>query len=172
MKKLLNLAHSFVARFVFSTRSISIQLGQKQNFAPRTTLKFKSFFVLFIIFSTAVSLPIFVHADVSKTSGNTGITYECGDGPTAGDCSFQDLVAATKNVTNFGAKFAISFSVVILALVGGRYMFYADNAGERKKTHAMLTSVVIGIVVILAAWLIVTLITTSLLKPDVVQFGM
>ncbi len=129
-----------------------------------------------------IFLPVLVFGDVSVTaSPNTGITYECvqiGAGPkdangkatdVYGNCNFENLVAATKKVTDWGAKFALSFSVVVIAVVGGRYMFYADNASERTKTHEMLWKVLIGIAFILAAWLIVTLITKALLGNAVLQ---
>ncbi len=133
-----------------------------------------------IFLCTLFFLPIFTkgaEAPLPTDSKGTGITYECGSEGTDGkivygNCNFNDLVAATKRVTDWGAKFALAFSVVVIAVVGGRYMFYADNANERKKTHEMLWKVLIGIAVILAAWLIVTLITGSLLKPNIVRFGM
>ncbi len=137
--------------------------------------KFPATIFLFFLFF----LPLFTkgaEAPLEPGEKGTGITYECGvkvDGKTIyGNCDFNDLVAATKKVTDWGAKFALSFSVVVIAFVGGRYMFYADNASERKKTHEMLWKVLIGIAFILAAWLIVTLITKALLRPDIVKFGM
>lgn len=148
---------------------------QTQNTKKKIELIFAVFLFVFVflpVLTEAVEAP----PPTGDTRG-TGITYECGSAGTDGkflygNCTFQDLVAATKRVTDYGAKFALSFSVVVLAVVGGRYMVYADNAGERKKTHSMLTSVLIGIGFILAAWLMVTLITTSLLNPNIVRFSM
>ena len=122
-----------------------------------------------------VFLPVFAHAVASAdtTAKKTGITYECGDNSpdgkvaTSGNCDFADLVAATRKAVNFGVTFALMFSVVVIAVAGGQYMFYSDNPAKRKEVNAMLWKVVIGIVFILAAWLIVTLITRALLGNSV-----
>lgn len=122
-----------------------------------------------VFFFSLVFLPIFAKAVPSeRTKANeTGFTYECGDnnkdGNTAGNCTFEDLVAATRKVVNWGVTFALAFSVVVIAVVGGRYMVYATNSSKRQETNAMLFKVLKGIVFILAAWLIVTLITNALL---------
>ena len=112
-----------------------------------------------------------VNPSTATDAKQTGITYECGNGVTAGDCTFSDLVAATIKVTNFGAIFALSFSVVVIAYAGVKFMISGDFPAERTKAKSMLWKVVIGIIVILAAWLIVTLITNALV-PGVVQFGL
>lgn len=125
-----------------------------------------------IVFLLAITLfPNYGYSQINESNdsktGKTGITYECGDGITAGNCSFDDLVAAVKKALDFGIKFALSFSVVVIAYAGYRYMISGDNPGERKKANEMLWKVALGIVYILAAWLIVTLITNALLTEDV-----
>ena len=118
-------------------------------------------------------LPISVEAQgvVNNPSGGstqyskqTGITYDCSleTGSRPGECTFQDLIIATRRVINWGTLFALAFSVVVIAVAGGRYMISGDNAGERTKANNMLLSVVKGIAFILTAWLIVTLITNAL----------
>ncbi len=118
-------------------------------------------------------LPAFTKAapSANTTDKKTGITYECGDGTTAGDCTFDDLVAGTKKVVNFGAKFALMFSVVVIAVAGGRYMISPDKQDERGKANAMLLSVAKGIIFILVAWLIVTLILNGLGVNNIVKLG-
>src|ERR1700733_2576153 len=58
----------------------------------------------------------------------TGITYECGSGTTAGDCTFADFVAATQNVVVFLRNLALMFSVVVIAYAGAKYMISGDSA--------------------------------------------
>ena len=105
-------------------------------------------------------LPVFTRAAQDTTAGNTGITYQCQNG----ECDFNDLILATKKVVDFGTTFALEFSVVVLAYAGFKYMQSGDKPAERTEANKMLTKVVVGIVVILAAWLAVHLITTSLLQ--------
>ena len=112
------------------------------------------------------SFPVFSNAQ--ESAPNTGITYECKNGDVYGNCTFADLVAATKKITDFGAGFALMFSVVVIVVAGARYMIYADNAGKRADASKMLWSVAKGIILILAAWLIVTLILSGLGVSDAV----
>ncbi len=109
-----------------------------------------------------------------------GITYECApkvaldtagnpikdkDGNTImkyGECTFEDLVEAVKYVVNWASAFAISFSVVVIVYAGANYMMSGDNPGKRKQANQMLQKVAIGIALIVAAWVIVKLITSAL----------
>lgn len=120
------------------------------------------FLILFVF------VPTFVF---SAETGNTGIVYECVDGKgIIGNCDFNDLIAAIVKITNFLAVFALSLTVVVIAYAGYKYMISGDNAGERKAANTMLLKVVKGIIFILLAWLIVTLITGQLLDPSINVF--
>lgn len=114
--------------------------------------------------ATLILLPALIYSapSASTAAKQTGVTYECGDGPTAGNCTFDDLVAATQKFINYASLFAIAFSVVVIAYVGAEYMIYSDNPGKRATASKRLFSVLKGTVFILAAWLIVTLITKAL----------
>ena len=113
------------------------------------------------------ALPVLTYATPSPNNNNVGITYECGsntDGSnTAGNCDFSDLVAATRKVINWGIGFALSFSVIIIAYAGYKYLTSGDSSKQRDEANAMLQNVAIGIAWVLAAWLIVNLITNALL---------
>jgi hypothetical protein len=122
----------------------------------------------FIFLLSFFLVPAFSYAEQSKDK-NTGITYECGDGPTAGNCTWDDLIAATKKIVDWGIEFALFFTVIVLVYIGGEYMYYSDNAAKRSAANQHFISVAKGIFFMLAAWLIVTLITSSLLKDDVSQ---
>jgi|SRR3989344_6966104 len=122
---------------------------------------------------TLVVSPVFIYGAASPQTqaGNTGLTYECGDGPTAGNCDFADLMAAVKNVVNKGTLIALSLSVIAIVYAGFNYMISGDNPSKRGEANKTLLNVVKGIAFILAAWLIVTLITSALLRTGIIQFG-
>jgi hypothetical protein len=140
----------------------------------------ENFFVFLILtsFSFLLLSPSLTMSQTNPSAdtsaGKTGIVYECGDNTsssyTAGNCTFYDLVAATKKVINVAIEYALFFSVVVIAFAGFKYMKSGDNPGERKKANDMLKSVAIGIGWILAAWLIVTLITNTLLGSGINTF--
>ena len=99
----------------------------------------------------------------------SGLISECAnDKP--GECTFDDLVSAVRHIMNQLSALAIAFSVVVIAYAGFRYMRSGDNAGERTKANEMLRKVVIGIFFILTAWVLVTLITGTLLNKDIKTF--
>lgn len=93
-----------------------------------------------------------------------GLTYECtSGGARAGECNFDDLIAATLYLVNWATGFALGFSVFVIAYAGFKYMISGDNASERKAANKMLSKVAIGIALIICAWLIVRLITGGLM---------
>ncbi len=99
----------------------------------------------------------------------TGITYECGDGITAGNCDFNDAIAAAKKVVDWGTTFALAFTVAVLAYAGFNYMISSDVPKAKGEARAMLTKTVIGIAWICGAWLVVTLIASALLGNPVLS---
>ncbi len=123
-----------------------------------------------LTFLLIVSFFLFVFPFVTMAQGGTiqGLTYIC---PGDGNCSWGDVVAALRNLVNKATLIAIGFSVVVIAIAGGKYMISGDNPGERKAANKMLFSVIKGMVFILLAWLIVTLILTALGVDSIVQLG-
>ncbi len=141
-------------------------------------IKSKEIFLIQIIFSFFVFLvPFMALADTPEAPGGAvdvqpagGIVYVCTSGA-PGDCRFEDLITAVKKVLNWGTIFALQFSVVVIAWAGFTYMTAGDSAGGRAKANKMLKFVVIGIIFIIAAWLIVTLILNALGVNNVVNLG-
>lgn len=140
--------------------------------------------ILFLF--TLVLLPVFSFAQISDkiptpvgvdTTGggkDTGITYECSrtdpkdsSGRIYGDCGYDDLIRAVQKFFDFVIPLALGFSVVVIAFAGFNYMISGESPGKRKEANESLKKVAIGIFFMLAAWLIVTLITNSLLQGGV-----
>ena len=140
------------------------------------TKKTAGLVTFFLFFVMLLPLSAYSQANPSKTTqatgaAGTGMTYECGDGATAGNCTFEDAVAAVKRVTNYGAVIALGFSVVVIAYAGALYMVSEGNPGKLKEATEMFRKVAIGILFILAAWLIVSLILNGLGVNSTVQLG-
>ena len=112
---------------------------------------------VFLLFS-----PIFLSAQGTIN----GLTYEC-NGARPGDCTFNDLISATRNFVNKITIIVLSLVVIPIAYAGFLLMTSGDNAGNRTKARDMLFSVAKGIFFMLAAWLIVTLIANALLGSSV-----
>lgn len=129
-------------------------------------------FFLGLLFLSFFSFPIksFAAPSDKTKAGVTGITYECGDEKTAGECDFNDLLKAVEHALNYLVTLTLSFSVVVIAYAGYLYMISGDNPGKRKEANNMLTKVAMGIFFILAAWLIVSLILKGLGVDSPVEF--
>lgn len=107
------------------------------------------FFVLFSYFTPQVTF-----------AGAKNLIWECGNGD--GNCTWDDVIGAVKNATNYLTILGIGFSVAVLAYAGFRLMISQGNQGEISKAREMLYKVFIGMFFIVAAWGIVTLILTAL----------
>ncbi|MES2213487.1 MAG: hypothetical protein V4473_01440 [Patescibacteria group bacterium] len=117
--------------------------------------------ILSLIFLLCVYVLPMVAFGVEDTSKDYGIAYVCN-----GECTFADVIGAIKKVINFGIEFALFFSVIVIARAGFIYMTSGGSPGERAKANEMFRKVAVGIFLALAAWLIVTLITSALLRDD------
>ena len=121
----------------------------------KISLFIKNMFVLGII-SLMFFIPLIgvVHAaDV-----NTGIVTSCW----GSNCDFNQLVSAVKKVIDAAFGLGLTFSVVVIAFAGFKYMTSEGNPAKLKEAHDMFFSVAKGIFFVLAAWLIVNLIMTAL----------
>lgn len=132
-------------------------------------LKFVFSFFLFLLLLLP-TIGFSQGTNASKINTDIGITYECGDGDDAGNCTFGDLVAATKKVVDFGVKFTLFFSVIVIVIAGYNLMISGDNPGKRKEARDMLWKVAKGIAYILLAWLIVSLILSALKVDSPIKF--
>ncbi|MFZ2522468.1 MAG: hypothetical protein WAZ10_04085 [Minisyncoccia bacterium] len=129
----------------------------RSTFLNNLASKILLFLVFLFLFTPLVSHAQFV--------------YECpGVGGIAGECTFDDLIRAVRRVTNEGTKFALGFSVIVIAWAGFRFMMGGESASERAKAAGMLLKVVQGIAIIIIAWVLVRLITTALLDDNIPTF--
>lgn len=82
---------------------------------------------------------------------------------TCGTCEFFDLV---RNVIEFIIVVASSIAVLIFMYAGFLYLTSGGSMEKAKKANSMFTSVVIGYILILAAFLIVDLIMQTLVSEE------
>jgi len=97
----------------------------------------------------------------SLAASHGGIVPDCGYS-IGNQCSFADLVQLGMNILNFIVVFAISITAIMFAIAG--FLYFSDGGNEKNITtaHTIFTSVVIGLVIILTAWLIVNTLLLTL----------
>jgi hypothetical protein len=83
-------------------------------------------------------------------------------------CGFGGVLAIIQNIVNFIISLSILFATIIIAWAGGLYMLSATNPESRSQANKMLINAVVGICIVLSAWLIVDFVMKTLYGG---QFG-
>lgn len=73
----------------------------------------------------------------------------------ATECNLCDFGTLTQNIINYILLISIPLSVMLFAWAGILYFSSAENPGQIAKAHKIFTSVLIGFVIIVSAWLVV-----------------
>ena len=81
-------------------------------------------------------------------------------------CGFDALMQLIQNAITFLLWFTVPVAALLFSYAGFLYLTAGDNPGNVEKAHKIFKDAVIGVVIMLVAWLVVYLITTTLLKPN------
>lgn len=86
--------------------------------------------------------------------------------PCTDDCTFQHLLQLVKNIINFIVAIAVPLASVVIMYAGIKLVLSRTNETERSEAKKVLWTAVWGLVIVLAAWLIVNTILVALLRED------
>jgi hypothetical protein len=94
----------------------------------------------------------------------------CGGGSGEPECSVCDLVTLADNVINFIIQLSFVISALLFAYAG--FLFFTAGADPGKVTSArkIFTNAIIGIIIILTAWLLVNVLLTVLTGDSAGRF--
>jgi hypothetical protein len=67
-------------------------------------------------------------------------------------CNLCHLVSLAQNLINIGIFITIALSAMTFAVAGLKYMSSGGDTGKATEARKMFTSVVIGLIIILGAW--------------------
>ena len=125
---------------------------------------FVKYFVAAIVFLTVASVATFAFA------ADTGGLVTC----TGPDCDFCTFIAMVERVGQFIVGLLIILSVIMLAWTG--IQLAAAAAGGNADAHKILKerplNIVIGFLLIIAAWTIVDTVIKALVDPDEFSFDL
>ena len=96
--------------------------------------------------------------------GQEGGLVPCGTGDNM--CDTDDFMKLIDNLVNFLFTFLSIIAVIVLVVVGFRMVTSRGNEEEWKKAKSMFANVVIGIILVLAAWVIVDTLLKTLTGKD------
>lgn len=110
---------------------------------------------IIFLFSLAVFLvPIFVLAD--------GLV------PCEGsECTICDFAILMQRVLNFIITLSTVVAGILFAYAGLLYIFAGGDAEKVQKAHSIFYNVFVGLIIVLASWLIVSVIMKSLLSGNI-----
>jgi hypothetical protein len=83
-------------------------------------------------------------------------------------CGFGGVLAIVQNLINFVISLSIIIATIVIAWAGGLYILSPTNPEMRGTANKMLINAVIGIMIVLSAWLIVDFVMKTLYGG---QFG-
>lgn len=104
-------------------------------------------------------------ADAQQFPGDTGPSgiVPCGDAgePKCGACQ---LVALAQDGINFGVYFSVFVATLMIVFAGFKYVTAGGDSGKISDAHKIFRTVIVGLIIILAAWLIVDLLMKTFLN--------
>ena len=100
----------------------------------------------------------------TEESGSTDL-YQ-GEKLTCGAC---ELLALSQNIINFIVFLATVAAVLMFVYAGFIYITAAGDTGKIKQAHGIFSAVIVGFIIVLAAWLFIDLLMKSFLNVD--KFG-
>lgn len=103
------------------------------------------------------------------TPQTPGYLIVCDPSPASGsvnDCHFDDLIRLGVNIINFLIVLSTALAAIGIAYAG--FLILSSGGNESKVTEAkkMLGKIVIGLIFVIAGWLIVNTVIVALLDPN------
>ena len=83
-------------------------------------------------------------------------------------CGYQDFLNLIKRVFDYLVIFAVPLAAGVIVVGGAIMMTAGTNDSKRSQAKKIIWMAVWGLVIVLAAYLIVKLVFTTLVKPDII----
>ncbi len=126
----------------------------------------KRFFLFVPVVLVTLSLAPTAYAAQSTFFGPI-VPTECQSCP----CGFASVLETIRHLMNLGIALAIVIAVLIIVYAGVLYIMSAANPESRSTANKMLMNAVIGLVIVLSAWLIVDFVMKKLYNPNAANLG-
>ena len=89
--------------------------------------------------------------------------------PCVDNCDYADLFILVQNILNFMVYIAVPIATIVIVYAGILFVWSAANEKKRSEAKTMLTDGAVGLILILAAYLIISTILKALADPSVVS---
>lgn len=109
-----------------------------------------------------ISLPIFVLAQ--QTEPDSENLVPCGQRGSI-DCGYKEFLILIENIFDYLVRFAVPLAGGVIVVGGVIMMTAGTNDGKRSEAKKIIWMAVWGLIIVLASYLIVKLVFTSLVEP-------
>jgi hypothetical protein len=82
------------------------------------------------------------------------------------NCTVCDIAKVAQNVLNTGIFVAVFLSAILFAWAGFKYLTNITNPGGVNEAKTLFENVLIGLLIILGAWLIIDTLMRTLVNPN------
>ncbi len=128
------------------------------------------FITIFTLVLVALTVPLSLFAQAS-TPQTPGYLIVCDPAPAPGtgstnDCHFDDLIRLGVNIINFLIVLSTALAAIGIAYAGFLMLSSGGDEGKVKQAKSMLTKIVIGLIFVIAGWVIVNTVIVALLDPN------
>jgi len=116
----------------------------------------------------AALLPQVVHADsllgnLVSCGNDVTVTADGSSYVTENECTICDLQILAQNLINWFVAFAVLLAALLFVNAGVLYITSPGNTANVAKGHQILTKTLIGLIVVLAAWLLIDVVMKTAL---------
>ena len=118
------------------------------------------FFVIFLLMIPAIVSASFFGPIVPQCSTVNGATELCG---------FCDFATLAQNIIDFIIAFSIIVATFMIVYAGFLYISASSNPGQVGKAHHVFSITIVGLVIVLASWLIVNIVMITFLNGSIIQ---
>ena len=138
------------------------------NFKFLINFKKVSVFVSSFVFFFVLLLPSnIVFAQLPKLSNLCNTNVDQNTGQFVDPCSFDHLLILANNFITFLMYLAIPLAAISFVFAGASLISSGGSEEKMRKAKSIFTKTAIGLVFVLAAWLIVHAIVNSLIDPSI-----
>ncbi|MDO8482142.1 MAG: hypothetical protein Q7S75_03635 [bacterium] len=82
------------------------------------------------------------------------------------NCTICHLATVAQNVLNTGIFVAVFLSAILFAWAGFKYLTNVANPGGVNEAKSLFGSVLVGLLIILGAWLVIDTLMRTLVNPN------
>ncbi len=82
------------------------------------------------------------------------------------DCDFSSLATLVNNIINWFLGISVSVAAITFAIAGGEMLFNPGNTVKIEEALGMFKKTIIGILIVLCAWLIIHTVIAALVNSS------